>query len=328
RIWQVYWAHISVFMVSLVLMIMIDWQIGGDDYIRGLLMQHFFNENAQAALVGLLTLTFVPPYFDILPMYLVILVMVPIVMALAQAGRVYAGIFILGLWFISQFNLTLGTHLFRTGELRRGRALHDVTADIARAWDLTFGILPVTNDRLRTMVTTVDEGELTFQEYFVGRAHSIPVSSVRFEGAEASRPAPGVIEAIEQAERVIIAPSNPVVSIDPVLAVPGVTESLRRRRDSVVAVSPIIAGKALKGPADRLLVELGREASVLGVAEWYRGLIGTLVVDQADADSCPAIEDLGVAALATDTIMADPAVTAALARTLLTVELPGAATPR
>lgn len=106
RIWQVYWAHISVFLVSLVLMIIIDWLLGGDDYIRGLLMQHFFNENAQAALVGLLTLTFVPPYFDILPMYLVILVMVPIVVALAQAGRVYAGSFIVGLWFISQFNLT------------------------------------------------------------------------------------------------------------------------------------------------------------------------------------------------------------------------------
>ena len=107
RIWQVYWAHISVFLVSLVLMIIIDWQLGGDDYIRGLLMQHFFNENAQVALVGLLTLTFVPPYFDILPMYLVILVMVPVVVALAQAGRVYAGIFIVGLWFISQFNLIL-----------------------------------------------------------------------------------------------------------------------------------------------------------------------------------------------------------------------------
>lgn len=106
RIWQVYWAHISVFMVTLVLMIVIDWQLGGDDYIRGLLMQHFFNENARAALVGLLTLTFVPPYFDILPMYLVILIMVPIVVALAQVGRIYAAAFILGLWFISQFNLT------------------------------------------------------------------------------------------------------------------------------------------------------------------------------------------------------------------------------
>ncbi|MGI9423434.1 MAG: OpgC family protein [Hyphomicrobiaceae bacterium] len=106
RVWQVYWAHISVFMVTLVCMIMIDWQLGGDNYIRGLMMQHLLNENAQSAIVGLFTLTFVPPYFDILPMYLVILLMLPIVVALAQVGRVYAAAFIVGLWLISNFNLT------------------------------------------------------------------------------------------------------------------------------------------------------------------------------------------------------------------------------
>lgn len=222
-------------------------------------------------------------------------------------------------WF-SLGDRDLGTHLFRTDQLANGRALHEVTADIASAWDLRFAILPVSNDRVRTMVTTVDHGEISFQEYFVGRAHSVPVSSVRFDGAEQARPAPGVLEAISTAERVIIAPSNPAVSIDPVLAIPGVTEALQERRESVIAVSPIIAGKALKGPADRLLVELGREASVVGVADWYRDLVGTLIVDNADEDLCETIAERGVTAIATNTIMSEPAITAALAKTL--VELP------
>ncbi len=222
-------------------------------------------------------------------------------------------------WF-SLGDRDLGTHLFRTDQLTRGRPLHAVTADIAAAWDIRFRILPVTDDRLRTMVTTVDEGEISFQEYFVGLAHSVPVTSVRFDGAAAAEPAPGVLAAIEGAERVIVAPSNPAVSIDPILAVPGVADALRRRRRSVIAVSPIVAGAALKGPADRLLVELGREASVLGVAQWYEDLVGTLVVDEADRESCPAIEQLDMGAVATDTIMADRSVTRALAATL--VELP------
>lgn len=223
-------------------------------------------------------------------------------------------------WF-SLGDRDLGTHLFRTGELANGRPLHEVTADIATAWGLDFTVLPVTNDPVRTMVNTVDEGEISFQEYFVGRAHSVPVTSVRFEGAEDASPAPGVIEAINQAERIIVAPSNPAVSIDPVLAVPGVAEALRDRRSSVIAVSPIVAGKALKGPADRLLVELGREASVVGVAQWYQDLVGTLVVDNADRDRCQAIIDVGVAAVATNTIMSEPAVTAVLAEELLQLKL-------
>ncbi len=223
-------------------------------------------------------------------------------------------------WF-SLGDRDLGTHLFRTDQLRRGRALDEITTDIAAAWGLTFRVLPVSNDRVRTMVTTVDHGEISFQEYFVARAHSVPVTSVRFDGAADAEPAPGVLDAITGAERVIIAPSNPAVSIDPVLAVPGVSEALRARRSSVVAVSPIIAGKAIKGPADRLLTELGREASVIGVAQWYRDLIGTLVVDDADADRAVEIEALGIAAVATDTIMSEPAVAAGLARTLLALPI-------
>lgn len=224
-------------------------------------------------------------------------------------------------WF-SLGDRDLGTHLFRTDQLRQGRPLHEVTADIARAWDLRFTILPVTDDRLRTMVTVTGddgtvEGEITFQEYFVGRAHSVPVSAVRFGGAEAARPAPGVLEALESADRIVVAPSNPAVSIDPVLAVPGVAQVLRRRRDVVVGVSPIIGGKALKGPADRLLVELGRESTVVGVAEWYREVLHTLIIDRVDAELAPAVEAVGVRAVVTDTIMAEPEVTRALARTVL-----------
>lgn len=219
-------------------------------------------------------------------------------------------------WF-SLGDRDLGTHLFRTGELRRGRALGEVTADIAEAWGLDFAILPVTDDRLRTMVTVPGEGEITFQEYFVGRAHSVPVSAVRFDGADSARPGPGVLEALDEADRIVVAPSNPAVSIDPVLAVPGVADALRRRRDAVVAVSPIIGGKALKGPADRLLVELGLEASAVGVAQWYQDVVGTLVIDEVDRALAPAIEALGLRVVVTDTIMSAPAVTRDLAETVL-----------
>jgi LPPG:FO 2-phospho-L-lactate transferase len=218
-------------------------------------------------------------------------------------------------WF-SLGDRDLGTHLYRTHRLAQGATLAEVTAEIAAAWGLDFRLLPVTNDGLRTMVTTVDEGEIGFQEYFVRRQHAVAVSAVRFDGAEASRPAPGVIEALCSADRIVIAPSNPAVSIDPVLAVPGVRDAIAARSDRVVAVSPIIGGKALKGPADRLMAELGREVSARGVAEWYRGLAGTLVIDTVDAVLAPAIEALGIEPIVTDTIMSSPAVTDRLARTV------------
>ena len=193
-----------------------------------------------------------------------------------------------------------------------------MTSEIVAAWGLGFTLLPVTDDRLRTMVTTVDEGEITFQEYFVRRQHDVAVTSVRFDGAGTSRPAAGVLAAIAEARIIVIAPSNPVVSIDPVLAVPGVREAIAERRADVVAVSPIVGGQALKGPADRLLSELGRESSVVGVAEWYRELVGTLVIDEVDAHLAPAVEALGITPIVTNTIMADATVTDALARTCLT----------
>lgn len=233
--------------------------------------------------------------------------------AMAMVGR-YGG--------VDWFNLgdrDLGTHLYRSHRLSQGAGLHQVTAEMTKAWELGLTVVPVTNDRIRTMVTTVDEGEIPFQEYFVRRHHDVAVSSVRFDGVERAEPAPGVLDALAKADVIVIAPSNPVVSIDPVLAVTGVRDALRQRRDSVVAVSPIVGGKALKGPADRLLSDLGHDPSVLGVARWYRDLAGHLVVDQLDADQADEVRSIGLAPVVTDTIMRDPDRAAALARTTLLV---------
>jgi LPPG:FO 2-phospho-L-lactate transferase len=216
----------------------------------------------------------------------------------------------------------LGTHLYRTARRRAGASLSQVTGEIAAAWGLDLRLLPVTDDELRTIVTVRDspgraEVEISFQEYFVGRQHSVPVTAVRFAGAEATRPGPGVLAAIAEAERVVIAPSNPIVSIGPVLAVPGVREAVVDRRADVVAVSPIVAGAALKGPADRLLQELGHESSVVGVARLYAEVAATLVIDTADAELAELVEAEGVHCVVADTIMSSPEAAAALGRTVL-----------
>jgi LPPG:FO 2-phospho-L-lactate transferase len=224
---------------------------------------------------------------------------------------------------IDWFNLgdrDLATHLYRTQRLSEGATLTEVTAEIAAAWGLSLRVLPVTEDRLRTMVTVVDEGEIGFQEYFVRRRHDVAVRSVRIDGADTARPTPGVIEALEAADRVVIAPSNPIVSIGPVLAVPGVRDAVAARREDTVAVSPIVAGAALKGPADRMLAELGHDASVLGVARLYVELAGTLVIDEADAELADDVEALGMRCVVRPTIMSRPGVAAGLARTVLGLE--------
>jgi LPPG:FO 2-phospho-L-lactate transferase len=211
----------------------------------------------------------------------------------------------------------LATHLYRTQRRGEGAPLSQVTAEIASAWKLGLQLLPVTDDRLETRVTVAGEGEIGFQEYFVGRQHSVAVESVRFAGAESARPGPGVLDAIASADAVVVCPSNPIVSIGPVLAVPGVLDAVRARRDRVVAVSPIIAGHALKGPADRLLVELGHEASVVGVARLYAPFVATLVVDEADAGLASAVEAEGVRCVVAPTIMHGVAEAAALAQVTL-----------
>ena len=211
----------------------------------------------------------------------------------------------------------LATHLYRTQRLSEGAALSTVTAEITVAWGVGVRLLPMTDDVVATRVTVEGEGEIGFQDYFVARRHSVPVAAVRFDGADAAKPGPGVLEALAAAERVVICPSNPIVSVGPVLAVPGLREAVADRREDVVAVSPIVAGAALKGPADRLLVELGHEASVVGVARLYAPVAGTLVVDTADAALAPAVEAEGVRCVVAPTVMSSPDAAAALARTVL-----------
>ena len=223
-------------------------------------------------------------------------------------------------WF-SLGDRDLGTHLYRTGRLAEGAGLAEVTAAIATSFGLGLSLLPMTEDRVATMVTLAEGdrpgAEVGFQEWFVGLGHAVQVGGVRFDGVEVARPGPGVLEAIAEAEVVVVAPSNPIVSIGPLLAMPGLADALRARRDDTVAVSPIVAGAALKGPAARLMQDLGHEASVVDVAGLYRDVAATLVVDTADASLAGAVEAAGMACVVTDTVMVDPAVAAALAKTTL-----------
>jgi len=213
----------------------------------------------------------------------------------------------------------LGTHLHRTDRLTAGATLTEVTREIADRWGVRCSLLPVSDDRVSTMVTLTDGREITFQEYFVRLAHDVEVASIRFDGVEAARPAPAVLEAIRSADSLVIAPSNPIVSIGPVLAVPGVRAAVAARRDHNVAISPIIGGKALKGPADRMLAELGQESSVVGVARIYRDLVSALIIDEVDSHLASEVEAEGIRAVVTPTIMSQPGVAASLARTAVAV---------
>jgi LPPG:FO 2-phospho-L-lactate transferase len=237
--------------------------------------------------------------------------------AMEQLGSRYGG----QTWF-GLGDKDLATHLFRTQRrIAEGATLSEVTAEIAAAWELGgLRLLPMSDDPVATRITLAEaEGgeEIGFQEYFVGRRHDVAVRAVRFAGTDTARPAPGVIEAIESAERVVIAPSNPIVSIGPILDVAGVANAVRSRRDQVIAVSPIIAGAALKGPADRLLTELGHESSVVGVARIYAPYCSALVIDEADASLAEAVEAEGVRAVVAPTIMKGPDEAAALAKVVL-----------
>ncbi len=219
-------------------------------------------------------------------------------------------------WF-SLGDKDIALHLYRTRRLDEGAALSAVAAEVAAAWGLRLRLLPMTDDRVQTKVTIPGEGEVGFQDYFVGRQHAVPVSALRFAGAADSLPADGVIEAIADAETVVIAPSNPLVSIGPIRAVPGIESALSDARERVVAISPIVGGAALKGPADRMLETLGHDVSVVGVARLYAPIISTLVVDTVDADLAAAVEAEGVQCVVTPTVMSTPTVAAALARSVL-----------
>jgi LPPG:FO 2-phospho-L-lactate transferase len=221
---------------------------------------------------------------------------------------------------ITWFNLgdqDLATHCYRTQRLAEGARLGEVTTELARSFGVGVRLVPVTDDLLRTRLQLLDGPEVGFQEYFVRLRHDVAVSSVRFAGADEARPGPGVFDALDAADTIVVCPSNPVVSIGPLLAVPGLLSRLGGRRDRIVGVSPIIAGAALKGPADRLLREMGFESSVVGVARWYASWVGTRVIDEADASLAGAVEAEGVRCLVAPTVMSTVDHAAALSRTVL-----------
>ena len=207
----------------------------------------------------------------------------------------------------------LGLHLVRTQALRAGEPLSAVTSRIAAALGLETTILPATNEPLRTWLDTVN-GSFDFQHWFVARRHRDPVDRVRFEGASDARPAPGVLEALHDAELILVAPSNPFVSIGPILAVARIRSALERRRVPCVAVSPLIGGEAVKGPAAQMLLRLEGGTTPAHVAQCYAGLIDALVIDEADADDADA---LAVRAIVTRTLMRDAASRRALAEAAL-----------
>ena len=196
----------------------------------------------------------------------------------------------------------LGLHLVRTQALHAGDPLSAVTARLTESLGVTVRLLPATDDRLRTWLET-PAGTFPFQEWFVARRHRDEVDAVRFEGEEAARPAPGVLETIDGADLVLLAPSNPYVSVGPILAVHELREALARRRVPCVAVSPLIGGRAVKGPADRMLQRLAGGTSPKHVAGCYPDLIDALVVDQADADDLEGLGD--VRPIVTRTLMSD-----------------------
>jgi len=210
----------------------------------------------------------------------------------------------------------LGLHLVRTQALRAGEALSAVTARLSAALGLEATILPATDETLRTWLDTPN-GSFDFQQWFVARAHRDAVDRVRFEGAADARPAPGVLEALHDAELILIAPSNPYVSIGPILAVERIRSALERRRVPCVAVSPLIGGAAVKGPAASMVRRLEGGTTPAHVAQCYAGLIDALVLDHADADGTDAVTALGVRPIVTKTLMRDPAARRALAEAAL-----------
>ncbi len=212
----------------------------------------------------------------------------------------------------------LATHLYRTQRISQGATLSQVTQEITSAWKIHQQLIPMSDDPVRTILQSDGPlGELSFQEYFVKHQHSVPIKSVEFRGASEASMAPGVLAAIEIADRIIVAPSNPIVSIGPLLALDGLQAALEQRRDDIVAVSPLVGGKALKGPADRLMRELGHRADAVGVAELYESWVGTMIVDEADRASLPELRSLGMNAEATRTIMSEPGAAELLAKVAL-----------
>jgi LPPG:FO 2-phospho-L-lactate transferase len=217
------------------------------------------------------------------------------------------------------FNLgdyDLATHIHRTERLRHGWPLSGITNEIRLALGVVPRILPMTDQRAETMINT-DEGMLHFQEYLVQRRMEPAVRSVLYDGIEVAVPAPGVCEAIQEADGIIIPPSNPIASIGTILAVPGIRQALAARHGRLVAVSPIVQGATLKGPADKLMLALGYEASALGVARYYGKLLDGFVLDALDLALQAAVQGMGIEVRAVNTVMSSPDARRALAKAVI-----------
>lgn len=223
-----------------------------------------------------------------------------------------------GRWF-TLGDRDLATHIYRSMRMAQGAPLSAVTREITLAFGLDVTLVPVTDDDVATRIRTTDGRDLHFQEYWVRERAAPEVAAIELAGRDSARPAPGVVDALANADAVLVAPSNPVVSIDTILAVPGVREAVTATRAPVVGVSPIVGGGVVRGMADRLLPAIGVEVSPVGVARHYAEFLDGWVVDERDAASLSQIERLGLAATATDTLMDQPGVAAALARTMLAV---------
>ncbi|MBV9507255.1 MAG: 2-phospho-L-lactate transferase [Acidobacteriia bacterium] len=209
----------------------------------------------------------------------------------------------------------LATHLYRTERLRGGAGLTKVTAEITGALGLRSVIAPMCDDRVRTRICTA-AGELEFQTYFVKRRARDRVAGIRFEGSDHALPAPGILAAIEQAEAIIVCPSNPFISIGPILAVPGIREALRRKRDRVAAISPIVGGRALKGPAAAMMKSMGLRSAAAEVARLYQDFTSVFVLDELDRKQAAEVEATGLRPAVTNTVMSGRRERTALARVL------------
>lgn len=219
-------------------------------------------------------------------------------------------------------DLDLATHLTRTHLIVEGRSLSEATDHLRRGFGIAARVVPMSDDPVETRIECVDErGErldIHFQAYWVARGARDEVKAVRFDGADRCRPAPGLLEALAEADAILLCPSNPVVSVGPILAVPGIRDALAARRARAAGVSPIVAGAPVRGMADRLMPAVGLEVSAFGVASAYRGLISAWVIDQRDRDLAPRIErELGLKVAVTETLMVDDEAAEGLARTAL-----------
>ena len=224
-------------------------------------------------------------------------------------------------WFnLGDKDVAMAMH--RTKLLREGMPMHEIVAGLVRDWGLACTILPMSNDPIATRIFGPD-GEVPFQDYMVKMRTDLEVRSIAFAGASQSKPAPGVVEALHDAEAIILAPSNPLVSIGPILAVPGLREALTTSRARRIAISPIIAGQVVKGPAAKMLASLGHEVSAVGVAEIYRGLVDVMVIDEQDRALAPRVRGLGMECVVTDTMMTSHERKAELARDVLAAIGPG-----